>query len=253
MKQQNNLPGSPSPERVATAISDWLQSEVRHADSGTNAFLSNYPLERRCLSMAFDDENNLMTQKARSHYRRRIQWVDPASNEGLWENDWMTGRVLFASLMTLAGCYRTQDYLEAADAEDYVARRYEEVLRPAEILSAVRNELAKPETIELVEAAPNKRIAIVTDMTLEANERNIAYHRALSEWVASHPVDVGAMAAWEDQPVQDMLAAESMWTGTTVAQMVVAASFRDDDYSRVPVLEPKSITDVSKVIYPLAV
>ena len=238
MRQQFNLPGSPSPECVATAISGWLQAEVRHADSGTNAFLSNYPLERHCLSLAFDDENNLMTQKTRSHYQRRIQWVDPASNEGLWDNDWATGRVLFTSLMTLAG--------------SYVARRYEDVLRPAEILTIVRNELAKPETAELVEVEPEKRIAIITDMTLEANERNIAFHRALSEWVAGHPVDVGAMATWEDQPVQDMLAAESMWAGITVAQMVVAASFRDDDYSRVPVLEPKSITDVSKVIYPLA-
>lgn len=252
MNVQTCLPGNPSPERIAAGISDWLQAEARYADAGLNAFLSNYPLERNCLYMAFDDEKNLMTQKTRSHYQRRIQWADPTLNEGLWENDWATGRVLFTSLMTLAGSYRTQDYLEASNAEDYVARRYEEVLRPSETLAIVRDELTKPETAELVEANPGDRITRITDMTMAANERNIVHHRALSEWTAEHPVAEGPMAGYEDKPVQDMLAMEDMWTRVTVAQMAVAASFRGDDYSLVPTFEPKTITDVSGLVYPLA-
>lgn len=240
---------SPDPRNIANALNWWLSEEIRDADTGRNAFLSDFEPRKADFYLPFDDDRNYSTQKTRGHHTRLIDWVTHYGD--FLTDDWYTGRLLFAPLMEIAGGWRMQCFFEATDAVDYWHRRHELGPSGIDMQAVTAAELGSPRTSLLVELDPEERIAHITTRTLETNDESLKLHQSVYAWAAAHPSTEGPMASPDDEPVMAMREVQTVWAGLLVAHIAVAASFRDGNYARVPFLEPKNITDVTKVIYPL--
>lgn len=96
------------------------------------------------------------------------------------------------------------------------------------------------------------RLDYIIERSIKTNDENLNLHSLIHIWAASHQRASGSLAAAEDEPVIAMKEAQRLWAGLATTHIAIDASFRDEDYSRVPFLEAKSISDVTKVIYPLA-
>jgi hypothetical protein len=247
----NSTSESGNSEQIADVMSQWLSEEIINSDGGRNSILSDYEDRRNDLFKSFDDQSNFQAQKAIGHYNRFIQWVTPYKENGLKSDDWFTARLSFACLISASGSYRKQCFFESADESDYLRRRYGQ---PAglDIHSVVEDELspAKLQTINSMDES--ERIDYIVERSLRINDENLDLHSLIHDWAISHKKTAGSLASAEDVPVLAMKEAQRLWIGLAAAHVVIAASFRDSDYSRVPFLEPKSITDVTEIIYPLA-
>lgn len=246
-----NVPHSGNPEQVANVLSRWLTEEIANSDEGRNAYLSDYEDRRNDLLKPFSDPSNFQSQKAKGHYDRFIQWVTPYKESDLRSNDWFAARLSFACLMSISGSYRKQCFFEAANKSDYLRRRYEQPVG-IDVRAVVADEL-DPTKLHAVNAMDeDERLDYIIERSLRTNDESLDLHSFIHTWVIDHQKATGSIASAEDEPVVAMKEAQRLWTGLAAAHIVVAASFRSEDYSRVPFLEPKSITDASEVTYPLA-
>lgn len=248
------LPGNPDFELMSNAINWWLTQEVIESDFGRNAYLSEFNKRRGDFYIPYDEDLNYMFQKAKSHHNRLVTWIRQYSEDELWRDDWHTAKLTFAPLMQISGSYRKQCYLEADGPQDYLRRRLLAGPTGINVHSAVAEEIEDPTTVAMISTDPADRLARITERTLDVNDQNVVLQRAIHEWAAQRilPSD-GPIASPDDEPVVAMIKSQKLLTGLLVAHIAVAASFRDFNYAKVPFLEPKSISDVSKVIYPLAV
>ncbi|MDB5166230.1 MAG: hypothetical protein JWM37_302 [Candidatus Saccharibacteria bacterium] len=244
-------PDNPHSEKIADVMTDWLRQEIVNADQGRNSYLSDYRKRRNDLFKPFDDSSNFLARKAKSHYSRLVQWVAPYKEEGFRRNDTFAAKLIFASMMEIAGSYRKQCIFEAADANDYHQRRY---TQPAGInigqLAAA--ELTTVSLDSVTGMDEQARLDYIIGRTLQVNDDNLQLHKQIHTWAIAHPREEGSIATRDGEPVRAMQEAQGHCASLAVAHIVVAASFRDGDYAAVPFLEPKSITDVAGTIYPLA-
>jgi hypothetical protein len=239
-----------NPEQVATALTAWLQQEIVNSDAGRNGYLSKFQDRRDDFHKPFDDPSNFQSQKAKSHYDRLIQWVCPYDQDDLRHDDWFAGRLVFAGLMEVSGSYRKQCFLEATDTSDYIQRRHDHGPTGIDMFKLSADELAS-ERVEAINAMnPDERISYIIDRTLLTGAKSLGLHESLHppSTILSHLE--GRLEAPDSAPVRAMKESQKIWAGLALAHIVVAASFRDNDYSKVPLLEPESITDVKNIIYP---
>ena len=247
----NNLPKSSNPERVATVLSQWLSDEISNSDEGRNSYLSDYEDRRNDLFKPFNDQTNFQAQKAKGHYDRLIQWVTLYKENDLMSNDWFAAKLSFACMMSISGSYRKQCFFEAADKNDYLKRRYGQPTG-TNVYGIVADELAPTKLQEVNAMNDEERLDYIVERSLRTNDQSLNLHSLIHNWAIGHPKVIGRIASAEDEPVVAMKEAQKLWTGLAAAHIVIAASFRGEDYSRVPFLEPKSISDVGEVIYPFA-
>lgn len=241
----------PTVEEIAGELNLWLATEIVNADGGRNHYLSDFQDRRNDLFKSFDDPTNFQSQKAKSHYDRFFQWVNPYTEDDFRYDDWFAARLTFASLMEISGSYRKQCFLEAADEQDYLKRRYG---RPIgiDMDEVVRKELDPIRLEATFELNEEERLRQIVNRSHDVNNKSLVLHKLLHTWAIAHPKDSGSIASGEAKPIVAMKDAQRMWAGLAVAHIVVAASFRDSDFGAVPLLEPKSITDVSQILYPFA-
>lgn len=236
---------------VTDVLSNWLRQEIVNADEGRNAYLSDYEDRRNDLFKPFSEPSNFQAQKAKGHYHRFIQWVTPYKEANLRDNDWFAARLTFACLMSVSGSYRKQCFFEAEDENDYHRRRYEQPVG-IDVGSVVSDELDPVKVAAIAEMSEDERLDYIVERSLGANNESLGLHSLIHSWAIGHQKPSGQLASPEDEPIVAMQKAQRLWVGLATAHMAVTASLRDGDYSRVPFLEPKSITDVTEVIYPLA-
>jgi hypothetical protein len=239
------------PEQITQALTNWLEQEIINADTGRNAYLSDYQDRHDDLYKPFDDPTNLQALKTLGHHNRFVHWVRPYAEAGFAEDDWFAARITFACLMNISGAYRTQCFLESSNEADYTRRRYEQP-SGIDIGAVAADELRSPETNALSAMDPDIRLAHIIGRSLKTNDRALALHKTVQPWIIDNHKAGSPLVTAQDMPVESMLQVQRLWTGLAVAHIVVAASIRDGDYQKVPFLEPKSITDVTNVQYPLA-
>jgi hypothetical protein len=240
-----------SPEQVTDVLTQWLEQEIVNADEGRNAYLSDYEDRRNDLFKPFSEPSNFQAQKAKGHYDRFIQWVAPYKEADLRTSDWFAARITFACLMSVSGSYRKQCFFEAEDEGDYLRQRYESPIG-IDIGSIVANELDPEKVANVGSMGEDERLDYIIERSLKTNDESLDLHSLIHTWAIDHKKPEGQLATPEDEPVVAMQEAQKLWTGLAAAHIVVAATLRDNDYARVPFLEPKSITDVTQVMYPLA-
>ncbi len=248
---------------VAPVLESWLKQEIVESDSGPNKYLSgiptetvpdlDYPILISHFYLPFDDEGNFLSQKVKSHQNRIINWLRAYKDvPALRKYDFFTAKIGFNSLMTISGSFRKQCMLMSSNEEEYMSMRHEQGPAGVDIGQQVGLEL-DGNIPELDDLDPEVRIDYIVDRSLKSTEIGIQFHRFLHECFYGKIQPEGQpLAEAGSKPVTAMLEAQKMFIRLVVAQMAVAASFRDNDPARIPFLHPMNISDNPGAIYPLA-
>ncbi|GEM_PF-3656283 len=164
---------------------------------------------------------------------------------GVANDDWATARLTFTSLKFISGGYREQCLLESKDTDSYLRMRHQQGPSSVDVVGVAADELAYAFALRVGQAT---RIRTIVDRTLAANETNLAVHKFIHADAASL-----ATGAYSDlTAVEAVRFTQSLWTSLAVAQIMVAASVREYDYAKVPLLEPASLSESTRVQYPFA-
>jgi len=236
---------TPGPENIAGVINDWLRQEVEQSNTGRNAPLSDFAARQADFSKSFNDPTNINALKVKSHHDRLKPWAHQYAAGGGAYDDWATARLTFTSLKFISGGYREQCLLESKDTDSYLRMRHQQGPSSVDVVGVAADELAYAFALRVGQAT---RIRTIVDRTLAANETNLAVHKFIHADAASL-----ATGAYSDlTAVEAVRFTQSLWTSLAVAQIMVAASVREYDYAKVPLLEPASLSESTRVQYPFA-
>ncbi len=231
-------------EQVTQVINDWLAAEIVNADAidSRNAVLSDFIPRKTELDLPAKSGSNTMYLKQEHHYDRLRIFAAEYLNNNQVNQDYETARLIFCSLMTLSGGFRKQCYIASETEAEYRQLR---AAKPIGIdLRAVVAKECDKDTITPLD--PQDRLEGLISRTLTVFEISLALHESIHpRWVN----DRNPTKAWR---LEAMQRAQQQAAGLTVAQIMVAASYRDGDYTSVPFFEPKSISDQEQLLYPFA-
>lgn len=232
-------------KNLALVLGNWLNDEAIGADNGRNAYLSEFEKRKADFEKPFEDPSNTNAQKVKSHYNRLRVWVSDYAEHDLVHSDQATARLIFCSLMFVAGSYREQCLLESDSYEQYMIKRHESGPLGIDLNAVVHDELTAQSNLS---TDPTSRLDHILTRTVATNEESLDIHKQLH--ASPDHITIGAVDC--TPPVEAVVHTQRLWASLTVAQIAVAASFRGGDYARVPFFEPKSITDQIALQYPLS-
>jgi hypothetical protein len=236
------------PQRIAEVINWWLQEEIVNSDAGLNAYLSEFVERRADLDKSFDDPTNFMAAKAISHDSRFKFFVENYGNTDSILDDRGASRFIFAALMAVSGGYRKQCVVEAVSAQDYLHRRRDLGPTSINVLEVVTAELS---SVQLPDLTMDEMVARSMAKTLQVKDRIIELDQLIYNGAIQRFTQDGSTISPDSPPVVAMQETQSIGISLATAHIAVAAALRGGDYEKVPVLEPKTITEAA-IIYPFA-
>jgi hypothetical protein len=229
-------------EKIPNVLFDWLKREVKDADEGRNAQLSEFLDRKADLDKDFNDPSNINAGKMAGHYDRLGTWAATYRELGQEHEDYATARLAFCSLMFMSGNYRTQCLLQSSSAQEYQRLRRVDQPIGVDLRAIAKTELSNVATLD---RDPRARLSDLVDRTLAVNELNFSVAKANFSAASESTVPI-------QTKIESAQQLQGQWSALAIAQIMVASSFRNGNYSLVPFFEPKSITDQSKLEFPLA-
>lgn len=240
-------------EVIVQGIDWWLREEVRESNAGRNVVLDDFSGMRESY-LQNSGSNSMDAAKITSHFGRFNLLVNNVDAEGL-QRDFVAGKIIHHALMFVSGGFRTQCFLQAANQAEYEVLRFGRNSEPngaagVWIKDAVEATLGK----DYVATPPQTlNIAQVLEESSKVNERIFENQLGIYGWLKSHPDHARSGLQEDSYPVELALDSQKAGLVLAISHIAVAASLREGKLSRVPVLEPKSISDVSsQPIYPFA-
>ncbi|MDB5169426.1 MAG: hypothetical protein JWO41_782 [Candidatus Saccharibacteria bacterium] len=233
-----------SQERITGVLTDWLRAEIVEADTGRNAPLSKHEQRRAELFKPVNDPLNQHASKLHGHHRRIKLLMEQMDLATIMQTEDSTAKLSFYSMMFISGNYRSQCMIEAETEDEYKELRYS---RPVgiDLAEVVVKTLGQKSSIVLED--PDARLAKLSGQINRVNYLNKAMHEDVHAALAGSEVrQIDAHLT----PSEVFQNAQQMWASLAVAEIMVAASFRDDDFALVPFYQPASITDQTELIYP---
>lgn len=239
-------------EAISDVFNDWLNTEVR---SSAGDYLDDYTAAVRGLKGGINHKDNFLALKHESHVHNRLPqaWetfvISLEPNNPEEQREYMSAWLMFTPLMQVSGTFRTQCYLEAQNAEDYLVRRQ---ARPSGI--NMQNTVAERLKVWL----PNPDNFADASLTVEELGRQLKIVSEVGEKAVKR-VCARAVIGYDlkqegSRSAREMVTAQYNWASFAANCVVLAAKLRRGDLAAVPFLEPKSIsaTPPPQVIYPLA-
>lgn len=231
---------------IGVTFEHWLADEVKSSGQGNNAILDNYDDAISGIVGGWDHPKNFGRIKHESHVDNRMPlwWAQYEQDP---ENDLVSAKLLFNGLMQISGAYRTQCYLQARGAQDYLWRRSG---RPVGI------NLESEAMARLINVVPGNDLSeaemSVEDLGSEVERVSRIGETALKN-VSKYNTNTGRDLRRANSPsVQEMAMAQHAWARFSIDCVIVAAKIRGGELAAVPFLEPKSISLEPQVIYPMA-
>ncbi|HSW37613.1 MAG TPA: hypothetical protein VLG37_04580 [Candidatus Saccharimonadales bacterium] len=245
-------PPVPIGAAIANALEEWLVAEAEGSSEPTsrNAFLNDFDMMGTAITLPYNHTDNINGQKALNHYGRLKsctnhlkELLETATPE---QKDDLIARQIFCTQMFLSGAYRTQCFMRAKNAEEYVEARKAGIginlrLCVEDYLAWGFNGSVEPDlrvkTIHLGDLVAMTYKTHDNGLeTLELLHTFGRYYRGVS-----------------DSPIVEALKAmQGDWVRLAVGYIIFAAQERGGDLARVPFWEAKSISDVPKIYYPFA-
>jgi len=245
------------PKTVSEAIDWWLREEVRESNAGRNRILDNSVIDEfaktRRAFMSDGSTNNMDSAKSRGHYDRFRLLFSIVDEGTLGNNDRLVGKIIHHSLMFVSGGFRSQCFLQAADAAEYAHLRF---ARNQETNGAagvnIEGIVAGIDRDQLL-GSRKQTVATIIATSGRINELIYKAHGDIYDWFAANPTRVLDRLGDDEPPVQAALRCQEAGITLAASHMLVAAWLRTDGLAAVPILEPKSISDAARdPIYPLA-
>lgn len=212
-----------SPAAIAHTFESWLRDEVVNSTHGRNAVLDDFA----ALTAELADPEP--SSKAESHFNRYRQFMD--AYHVLRDDDFYIGRMIHHSLMFVSGGFRRECAIRSADRDEYLRLRNSSTPHGIAMISAVELSLDDALTARW----PQRPIEDFVASCLDTNVQ-------LFTEQSKH----------EPSALEGACESQRLGVGLAVAHLVMAAE-RRGSLAAVPILEPKSITDVSCApLYPFA-
>lgn len=232
---------------IGVGLAWWLEVERYHADSGRNEYLSS-PERLAEITLTFDDPGNTHAQKVRSHYDRLVSHGSglTASRMG---NDKFAAKTIFLCAMELSGVQRMQTYYRSRGPLNYALRRHQ-ILYPR--LSDPIKHIPRDVFREITgRKDPRALGAIARAYLLSINEKCLRQEEKFYKITSDKESSTNDRSPKpKENPLRILNTIEQNWLGVSAALVIVSARFRGDDVTKVPILEPRSITDAHELVYP---
>lgn len=221
---------------IAKAIDAWVDAECITSSTDHNAILDDFEHMRLQLGLDPHDPQNHQASKYFSHHNRQRFWGEAFIAEP--ENDYFAARHIFNGLMAASGTRRKMSYMSAASANEYTTQRQAKTGSNIDTAKRVQATLAsQPLGVSAAEAQA---------ISIQAFEK---CRTVLDDLRQRVPQDFGK----ESSPAIDLLKElQGDWIHVVTSGIQAAARYRGNDLTRVPFLEPKSITNDPDVYYPFA-
>ncbi len=220
--------------RISRGIDLWINHELVLASQTVNELYSDYNRAVNGFSFPSTDPQNIAATKAISHTSRFMNngaWFIPFESDPT--NEDTTSKMMFACFMRASGARKNVAYTHALGQENFT----DYLTNPANFSGArilIASALAKhPDSIgiEIIRDTNDKTIGIVDETICK---------------IASS----GGKFSVESRRLARSFEQNTLAVLTDYA--IFAAQFRDGDVSKVPALEPKSISLDPAIIYPFS-
>lgn len=232
-----------TPNVIAAGIDQWLRREVVTSSSGQNRVRDNHA-DVRSSYLQPDGPDALKTSGHYDRFRHLLEQYPALSGD-----DRFIARLIHHALMFVSGSARTQWHLQASTQEEYAALRFGRIFEyngaaGINILRAVH------EGIALFKKFGPEDVSSVAVCSHAMNRMILDGHNRIFEWHMEHPERATEALAIDEGPVPALLACQEISVQLTAAHISFTARCRGG-LEHVPVLEPKSISEVSEEpLYP---
>jgi hypothetical protein len=225
-------------ERVGQVLDWWLRAEVRESRDGRNKVWDDFNTVRGGYVLPFEQNQDAL--KVSNHYSRFDRLI--GNYPSFAGNDHVIGRIIHHSLMFVSGNFRTQCFLQAADQAGYEENRFG---KNNDYNGAAGVDIGTSigRTMQKFEELGKGNLDNVVSYSKAVNKQIHDFHNHIYGWHVDNP-DRATEALDENEfPVQMVRSCQVLGLQLAAGHVVLAAQMRGGDLERVPILEPKSITD----------
>lgn len=236
--------------KLAGAVDVWLRQELQDSHTGRNGYLDDNHAFRMGTPLPPSDSRNVDAQKVSSHHARFNLALSLRSDPAA-QDDFFLAKITHHALMFVSGGFRNYCHFRADDQADYEALRFGRI---DETGGATTEDIEWAAEIALLDVRSSS-VSEARQRFIErgqiANDRILRRQMAVYEWLADHRYAQGSLGE-NTLPVRVSRERQRLGLGVALSHMVLVALERDGDLAQIPMLDARSITDVSATpSYPL--
>lgn len=224
---------------IADGVEKWVHQECITSISDHNRYLDSLEDGRRWLAMSCDDPTNMPIAKHDGHRNRQRIWGDLLVLEP--ENDYVAGRHIFNLLMEASGAAKRMCYLAATDQEHYIKLKSSPTVLGIEPYTVVIDSMRKAQVDNGLRVNDASEIQAITLRTFADVRQDFDALRERVETDYDQP---------ESPTMNKLRDIQTKWVRLVTNSILSSMAYRGGLLERVPVLEPKSISDEPAVFYP---
>lgn len=242
---QEFSPTPSTPEVLATHIArvtrEWVHEEALESINDRNKYLGDYLKGHEWLQMEYLDPLNLPASKHSNHHNRQRFWGNAHEIEP--DNDFAAGRHLFNILMQVSGLAKRLCYVKATSMEHYFGLKTDPGVIGIDPFPVVLGKIMTRQA-----ATPPNLLALDVP---ELQTATLDQFSEIKEDFDGLRDDIEADFGQPESPTVGKLRAIQMkWVRLVTDGVLTLMANRDGRLIKVPVLQPKSISDEPEVYYP---
>lgn len=227
-------------EAISQVLQDWLVVEARTSTRDVNTYLMSLQSFHADIERSYNDSLNKTGGKSQGHLDRPtgVWWerfiTDPS-------NDEVSATQTFASQMLLSGARRNQIMLEARSQHEY-EDRWQSGELGIDLVDVVSQRLA--ERFENGDEEVESADFSAANLTLEGLYKTAFFTVKRGRWTQEYLYEFGQEDLYKPQAPCSILQRQMQeaWAGLATDHIIFAAALRGGDLTRVPFLQPISIT-----------
>lgn len=230
---------------IVAGLEGWLNDEIINSHVGRNQILDNWQQLREDIGKNVTDPTNQDSRKYTGHVHRFNILMTAVDADTLATNDFATGKAIHHSLMFVSGGFRKACALRAANQEEYEDMR---LRGPQPLSTNLRQAIIKA---KVGFAEDGVSFESLLNRATFLSGRVLRRHSSMNDWMQINPRELLQPQAVTSVPVEKANDIQSAGIELAGRLILFAAQVRKGGLAAVPILEPKSISDVSKrPIYP---
>lgn len=231
---------------IARTLGNWLDTEIINSSIDGNAPLDSYAGFQKSLTLPFGDSQSVDTLKTISHYQRLRLWTDELFSKD--DSDEIFSKQLFGIMMNISGAHRVQCLVISPNQGSYNIHRSNNEDLGLSLGKCVTERLVSTHgTVPDAEAMKSQAIdkeTLIND-TFAATD---LHYNTVKGFFSGRPL-AARRSTWNVVYASRLCAVRREWTNLAVDYISYGAQQREGDISKVPLLEPTTITR-AKMIYP---
>lgn len=222
---------------LASTLQGWSHHELVISMLPGNGVpaINDLSSSREMDRLGFDNSNNFVAQKIKGHLGRMVAWLESA--EQFPEDDEQVGRLLFGSMKRVAGNFKNVSQVLAKNEEHSI-----ELITKKDNVDWF-NPLAEQAVVDTINSRDDRSLGAHLAYTISGD---------IDTFERLYPFSSLYYGRNNSLPIKRFIRSMQEWMVFSTRVVLWAQERRDGDLTKVPMLEPKSISAVPepKIIYP---